>query len=55
MEKYPDKVLIALHEIHKTILERIVHTGETQESDILFIKLYKTEFEPKIRKLYKGD
>lgn len=54
MEKYPDKVLYDLREIHKTILERIVHTGETQESDILFIKLYKTEFEPKVYKLYKG-
>ena len=55
MEKYPKKILLDLHEIHKTILERIVHTGETQESDVLFMKLYKTEFEHLIYELLKGE
>lgn len=55
MEKYPANVLLALHEIHKTILERIVHTGETQESDILFIKLYRTEFEQDVYKILAGE
>lgn len=55
MEKYPDKILYDLKEIHKSILERIVHTGETQESDILFMKLYKTEFEHLVYKLMTGE
>lgn len=45
MEKYPDKLIYDMREIYKAILQRIVDTGETQESDILFMKLYKTEFE----------
>lgn len=45
MEKYPDKIIYDMREIYKAILQRIVDTGETQESDILFMKLYKTEFE----------
>ena len=55
MEKYPNELIYDMKEIYKTILERIVHTGETQESDILFIKLYKTEFEHLAYKLMKGD
>ena len=54
MEKYPDKLIQEMREIYKVILERIVHTGETQESDILFIKLYKNEFEHLHFKLIKG-
>lgn len=34
-----------MREIYKSILQRIVDTGETEESDILFMHLYKTEFE----------
>lgn len=45
VEKYPDKLIYDMREIYKAILQRIVDTGETQESDILFMKLYKTEFE----------
>lgn len=55
MEKYPDKIIYDMKEIYKCILERIVNTGETQESDILFIKLYKSEFEPLLFKLIKGE
>lgn len=34
-----------MREIYRAILQRIVDTGETEESDILFMHLYKTEFE----------
>ena len=40
-----EDILYQMREIYKSILQRIVDTGETQESDILFMKLYKTEFE----------
>lgn len=43
--KYPIELYYQMREIYKAILERIVDTGETQESDILFMKLFKTEFE----------
>ena len=45
MEKYPEKLCIKMREIFKTIIKRIVDTGKTEESDMLFIRLYKTEFE----------
>ena len=54
MEDYPNDLIYDMKEIYKNILERIVHTGETQESDILFIKLYKTKFEHLVYKLIKG-
>lgn len=34
-----------MREIYKVIIKRIVDTGKTEESDMLFIHLYKTEFE----------
>jgi hypothetical protein len=40
-----EDIFYQMREIYKSILQRIVDTGETQESDILFMKLYKTEFE----------
>ena len=50
------KIIRDMYEIYKVILERISHTGETLESDILFSKLYKTTFEPLLYKLMKeGD
>lgn len=45
MEKYPEHLVEKMREIYKAIIRRIVDTGETEESDILFIRLYKTEFE----------
>ena len=45
MEKYPEELYKKMRQVYRSILERIVDTGETQESDILFMKLYKTEFE----------
>ena len=45
MEKYPEELCIKMREIYKTIIRRIVDTGKTEESDMLFIRLYKTEFE----------
>lgn len=56
MEKYPEELVIEIHEIYKLILERIVDTGETQESDLLFIKLYETKFRHLAYKLMvKGE
>lgn len=54
MDDYPTELIYDMKEIYKTILERIVHTGETQESDVLFIKLYKTKFEHLAYKLIQG-
>lgn len=45
MEKYPKELCTKMREIYKAVIKRIVDTGETEESDILFIRLYKTEFE----------
>jgi hypothetical protein len=45
MEKYTEQLCEKMREIYKAIIKRIVDTGETEESDILFIRLYKTEFE----------
>jgi hypothetical protein len=45
MEKYPEELCDKMREIFKTIIKRIVDTGKTEESDMLFIRLYKTEFE----------
>jgi hypothetical protein len=45
MEKYPNELYKKMREIYRAILQRIVDTGETEESDIMFMKLFKTEFE----------
>ena len=45
MEKYPEHLYTKMREVYKAILQRIVDTGETEESDILFMRLFKTEFE----------
>jgi hypothetical protein len=45
MEKYPEELCNKMREICKAILRRIVDTGKTEESDVLFLHLYKTEFE----------
>ena len=45
MEKYPEELCTNMREIYKLIIKRIVDTGKTEESDILFIRLYKTKFE----------
>jgi hypothetical protein len=45
MEKYQEEFCIKMREIFKVIIKRIVDTGKTEESDILFIALYKQEFE----------
>lgn len=56
MEEYPEKLVREMHEIYKVILERIVDTSETLDSDILFIKLYETKFRHLAYKLMiKGD
>ena len=45
MEKYPEELCIKMREIYKAVIRRVVDTGKTEESDMLFIHLYKTEFE----------
>lgn len=45
MEKYPEELCTKMREIYKAIIKRIVDTGKTEESDMLFIRLFKTEFE----------
>jgi hypothetical protein len=45
MEKYPEELCVKMREIFKTIMKRIVDTGKTEDSDMLFIRLFKTEFE----------
>ena len=45
MEKYPEELCTKMREIFKAIIKRIVDTGKTEESDMLFIRLYKTKFE----------
>jgi hypothetical protein len=45
MGKYPDELCTKMREIFKAVIRRIVDTGKTEESDMLFIHLFKTEFE----------
>ena len=45
MEKYPEELCIKMREIFKAVMKRIVDTGKTEESDMLFIRLFKTKFE----------
>ena len=45
MGKYAEVLCAKMREIYKNIIKRIVDTGETEESDMLFIALYKQEFE----------
>ena len=46
MEKYPNELVEKMREIYKCIMKRIMGgNGKIEESDVLFIHLYKTEFE----------
>jgi hypothetical protein len=45
MEKYTEEFATRMRELYKAVIKRIVDTGKTEESDILFIALYKQEFE----------
>lgn len=45
MKKEYEPLLYPMREIYKEIIERVVTTGEVEDSDILFIRLFKTEFE----------
>ena len=49
MEKYTEEFATKMREIYKAVIRRIVDTGKTEESDILFIALYKQEFEQNTR------
>jgi hypothetical protein len=45
MEKYPEELCAKMREIFKLIMKRIRDEGKLVETDVLFIHLYKTEFE----------
>ena len=45
MEKYTEEFATKMREIYKAVIRRVVDTGKTEESDILFIALYKQNFE----------
>ena len=45
MEKYPKELVEKMREIYKAVMRRICRSGETDEADVLFLHLYKTEFE----------
>lgn len=47
MEKYPEELCTKMREIYKLIIKRIEGEGKLEETDVLFIHLYKTEIEPK--------
>ena len=45
MEKYPEELVKKMREIYKAVMRHIRSSGETDEVDVLFLHLYKTEFE----------
>lgn len=45
MEKYPEELCTKMREIYKLIMKRIKQEGKLLETDVLFIHLFKTEFE----------
>ena len=45
MEKYPEELVEKMREIYKAVMRHIRKSGETDEVDVLFLHLYKTEFE----------
>ena len=45
MEKYTEEFATKMREIYKAVIRRVVDTGKTEKSDILFIALYKQNFE----------
>ena len=47
MGKYPEEVVFKLREIYKLIIKRISDEGKLEETDVLFIHLFKTEFDNK--------
>lgn len=49
MEKYNEQLCNKMREIYKCIIKRIVDTGKTEDSDMLFLHLYKSEFELNVK------
>jgi hypothetical protein len=47
MEKYPEHIIEKLREIYKLTMKRIKQEGKLLETDVLFIHLFKTEFDKK--------
>lgn len=47
MEKYSEQLVEKMREIYKLIIKRIGDEGKLEETDVLFIHLFKTEFDNK--------
>lgn len=47
MEKYSEQLVEKMREIYKLIIKRISDEGKLEESDVLYIHLFKTEFDNK--------
>ena len=45
MGKYPEELVEKMRHIYKAIMKRIRTLGDTDEADVLFIHLFKTEIE----------
>ena len=45
MGKYPEHLVAKMREIYKAVIRRIRQSGQTDEVDVLFLHLYKTEIE----------
>lgn len=49
MEKYPEELCIKMREIYKLMIKRIGEEGKLNETDVLFLHLYQTEFNSEIK------
>ena len=47
MEKYSEQLVEKMREIYKLIIKRIGKEGKLEETDVLFIHLFKTEIDNK--------
>lgn len=45
MGKHKEEIFVKMQEIYNAVIKRIKKTGKVDEVDVLFIHLYKTEFE----------
>jgi hypothetical protein len=45
MKKYPEQLVDKMREIYKLTMKRIRQEGKLQDTDVLFIHLFKTEIE----------
>lgn len=47
MGKYPERLVEQMREIYKLMMKRIREEGKLNETDVLFMRLFKTEFDRK--------